>query len=468
MEFMHEERNIIMKKRFQFLSLLMSILMLLPLLAACGGNGDGAGTTEPPAEENLTEVQRFWRGVLADPTSYRIIRPAAAGPYDSRMALVLQSGIQSIASQQVRVFDDAAAPAQDKEILLGETNRAGSAYQSSQSSEGLAQDAFSIEYIGQRAIIHYGGFEGLVAAVREIFGFITEPSGKDANALFDTMIDRVQVYPGNISINNVYMDGMLFQQNKPAVLKGSGMEGFTVVAKLLNSKGEEITKSQADIGADGLWQIELAGQKGSYEKYTIRFSVMGIDAVSIKDVVFGEVWLATGQSNMAYTMLKDIEYPNIAFDDEYLRVLRVGTRSASVGGYSQTPLNDNENTNVKWFKGDDAESMGNCSAVAYYHAALLREELDMPVGILQYAVGGTPIRSWLSSETIEANPELLAHYQSKNYYITDPEKWDNTAYRQATALFNTMSCLVDDFNIAGLIWYQGEQDAGEDAGDDNK
>ena len=456
-----------MNKKFRILIWMLCLCMILPLAAACGTEGNGpVETTEEP--EQLTPTQAFWRGVLADITSYRIIRPSAAGPYDSRMALVLQSGLQALASQQIRVYEDTASEAQDKEILLGETNRAGSAYQSEQTSEGLAEDEYSIEYIGSRAVIHYGGFEGLVDAVKEIFGYITEPSGKDATTLFDTMIDRVQVYPGNISINNVYADGMLFQQNKPVVLQGTGNEGFTVVAKLFDSKGNEVTKASADITAEGTWEISMEGQKGSYEAYTIRFSVMGIDAISLKDVVFGELWLASGQSNMAYTLAKDIEFNSLTFDDPYLRVLRIGTRSASQGGYAFNPIGDNENTTVKWFHGDDESNMPNMSSVAYFHAAALREELDMPVGVIQYAVGGTPIRSWLSRETITANAEVFEHYKAMGYYIENEESWDTTAYRQACALYNTMSCVVDDFSIAGLIWYQGEQDAGEDATNDNK
>ncbi len=456
-----------MKKNFRFLILALALCMLLPLLAACGGDGNGEDTTEQGAGDlNLTAEQLFWREVLQDAASYRIIRPTAAGIYDSRMALVLQTGIQSLSKGQVRVYEDTMMARQEKEIILGETTRAGEAYQSTFDVATLADNAFAIEYFGQTAVIHYGGFEGLVNAIRTIFGFIAEPSGKDANSLFDSVIENVQVYPGNVTLNNIYCDAMLFQQKKPAVLQGRGSEGFTVVARLLDSKGAEVTRKQADVTADGTWKISLDAPAGSYEKYSIKLSVLGIDVKTLSDVVFGELWIATGQSNMAYTLLKDIEFQNLRFDDEYIRTLRVGTRSSGNGGYSYDKLGDNENSSVKWFLGNDAASMEQMSAVAYYYASVLREELDMPVGVIQYAVGGTPIRSWLSRETIDSDPELKAHYEAKGY-LPSREAWDNTAYRQACALYNTMGSVVDDLSIAGLIWYQGEQDAGEDAGDDN-
>ena len=461
-----------MKKQIRFLALILGILMMLSAFASCnlfGGKEEDSIASETESQEvidlTLTEEQRFWRSVLRDIKEYRIIRPTNAGAYDTRMALVLQSTLQALTSQLVRVFTDTQVAVQDKEILLGETNRAGANYQSTVNAEELADDEYVIEYVDQRAIIHYGDFEGLVSAVKEIVGYLVEPFGKDGEELFDKTIKDVEVYPGNVSINNVYADGMIFQQNKPAVIKGTGLEGFEVDAVLCREDGTEVTKTSAVIDAEGKWELAIEGQPGSYDKYKIKLTVSGITVQGINDVVFGEVWLASGQSNMAYTTIKDIEFKDMPFDDEYMRVLRVATRSSSAGGFSATPLNDNENTNIKWFKGDDEASMEAMSSVAYFYSLKLREELDMPVGIIQYVQGGCPIRSWMSDETIQSNPEILEHYIAKGYYVL-PDAWDSTAYRQAKAMYNTMGCLVDDFNIAGMIWYQGEQDMSEDSGDD--
>ena len=454
-----------MKKYVKVLALFLCALMLLPMIAACDGKGGGPNdttNTEPP--EVLTEEQSFWRSVLADPASYQIIRATDAGAYDSRMALVLQSGIQTMSGAQIRVYEDTVTEVKDKEIILGATTRAGSAYQSSVDASALASDEYVIEYFGTKVVIHYNDFEGLVEAVKEIFGYLAEPSGKDAKGLFDTMISKVEVYPGNVSINSTYADGMIFQQNKTVVLKGKGLEGFTVTARLLRADGTEASKNSATIGANGEWTIQLDGQKGSYDSYKISFSVSGIDIVSLKDIVFGEVWLATGQSNMAYTLAKDIEFDSLTFDDPYLRVMKIGNYN---GGYAPEALAPGENTKIQWYNGTDESSMSSMSAVAYYYASVLRQEVDMPVGIIQYAVGGTPIRSWLSRDTIQADEALLTYYRSKGYYV-EAESWDTAGYRQASALYNTMVTQAADLSIAGVIWYQGEQDAGEDAGEDNK
>ena len=158
-----------MKKYVKLLSLLLCALMLLPMIAACDGKGGEPQGTEPP--ENLTPEQSFWREVLAQPASYRIIRATNAGAYDTRMALVLQSGIQTLSGAQIRVYEDTLTEATEKEIILGSTTRAGSAYQSDKDPSQMAADEYAIEYFGTKAVIHYGDFEGLVEAIKEIFGY---------------------------------------------------------------------------------------------------------------------------------------------------------------------------------------------------------------------------------------------------------------------------------------------------------
>ena len=471
-----------MKRTIKLMTLLLVVLMLLPMIASCAffqsiGNPEQAeeqSTTADPSQDlqlqGLTAEQKYWRTVLMDASSYMLVRPAQSGTYDARMALVLQAALQSLSSALVRVYTDDVKAPQDKEILFGETNRAGSAYVSSVDVRTLKESEYVIEYIGLRAIIHYGGFEGLVEAVREIIGYLVEPTKKDAEEFFDKMIKDVKLYPGNVALNNTYADGMIFQQNKPAVIKGTGEKDHEVVINLCNEDDQVVSTARAMIGEDGKWEATLEGQAGSYEKYKIRLTVLGITVLGLQDVVFGEVWIATGQSNMAYTTIKDVEFDDMPFDDEYVRVLQVKQRSSSLGQWASQPLADNENPQVKWYKGDQPNQMESMSSVAYFYSLRLREELNMPIGIIQYCQGGTPIRSWLSDETIQKHPDLYQHYVDKGYYVL-PEDWDangTAAYRNATALYNTMACLVEDFSVTGLIWYQGEQDLAEDAGDDKK
>lgn len=415
---------------------------------------------DPDDTAELTAEQKFWREVLASADEYRIIRSADLDGDPRLMALSLRYALQSVSGKSVKLYSDINVEAQPKEIIVGVTERLGDSYTSEINDSELKSDAYVIEYKGESAIIHYGGLEGFSLAVKEIIGYICEPSGKDANALYNTVVAQAGVKPGNVSLTNVYANGMVFQQNKPAVIEGFGDEGSVVTAKLFNAKGEKLSEAKCEVGAEGKWSLSLDGQVGSYDAYTVEFSVAGIRVHKLSDIVFGEVWVATGQSNMLYQLSKDVEYKTLTINDKYMKLLTIG-KPRTDGGYSPVPMKANENPTVKWSSG--AEVASRMSAVAYYYAAELREKLDVPVGIIQYAVGGVPIRSWLSDETIRSSSEIFEHYKSNGTYVTE-EKWvsDNNARKFASAFYNTMACLAEHFNVAGLIWYQGEQDSEED------
>ncbi len=262
-----------------------------------------------------------------------------------------------------------------------------------------------------------------------------------------------------MTIKSIFKNNMMLQQKKPFSITGT----FTEVYGSYHAQlciGNAVLQD-VPVTIDPLkktFSADFAAVDGSYEKYSIRILNGTYKVKELTNVVFGELWIATGQSNMAYTLTKDQDFPSNFVKDEYVRVMMVNKPAA---GYSATPLDNH--TNISWVLGNNQTAMSSASAVAYYFTRVLREKLDVPVGFIFYAVGGCPVRSWISRETINATPFLTTNSAiAKNYKPIS--SWDKTGYRQATAVYNSMVAPTVGLQVAGLIWYQGEQDMNERAG----
>ncbi len=262
-----------------------------------------------------------------------------------------------------------------------------------------------------------------------------------------------------MTLKSIFRNDMLIQQKKPFSITGTykaALGEYTAELRL----GDKVVQSVPVVldPIAGTFRADFAAMDGSYDKYTIRIMGGTYKVLELKNVLFGELWIATGQSNMAYTLTKDQDYPEAFVKDEFIRVMKVPNLSA---GYSDIPVYDN--SRITWITGTNQTEMANVTAVGYYFARELREELDVPVGLIFYAVGGTKIRSWISRETIDANPILTTESKlAKGYKPLDT--WDTKDNNQATAIYNSMVAPSLGLNAAGLIWYQGEADLGDRTG----
>ncbi|MBR7185383.1 MAG: hypothetical protein IKD37_07225 [Clostridia bacterium] len=434
---------------------LLALLSLL-VLCACSGDGDvtpgtdvpgtdAPDTTPPPTEPSIN---------LAD---YVLVRAEEGEVYVSKIALALQSAFMSALDVDVPVSTDFVKmyPVAEKEIVIGPTSREGSVYTSTVTA-APAPGECKIEHLDARVLVHFSDITGAIAAgetlIRDV---VASDKAEHVIEVYRKMLDQTNVYGTALTLKSIFADNMLIQQNKPFTLTGTvtGLQG-TFTAQLL--LGEEVQQEvPLDIDAEaGTFSATFDAVEGSYRSYTICVRSDTRVYCELKDVLFGELWLATGQSNMAYTMAKDADYPDSYFADEYIRVMRV---TKPDGGYASTPLD--ESAKISWVRGDSKSDMSNITAVGYYCTVKLRESLGVPVGMIFYAVGGTPVRSWISRETIEASPLLSTGALASKYAA--PTNWDPEGYRQATALYNSMVRPALGLNIAGILWYQGEQDLGE-------
>lgn len=238
-----------------------------------------------------------------------------------------------------------------------------------------------------------------------------------------------------LRLPHILSDHMVLQRDTMVQLWGWGKAGSTVEIKA--SWHAEITKTIVDAG--GGWNISVqTGKAGG--PHTIRFS-SGDDSLSLKDILLGDVWLCSGQSNMEWggeQNLKQIidELPNLK--DTNIRLLQV-PRYASA--YPQ------EDIHSQWRTLSDT-TLKPFSAIGYFIAKELRKELNIPIGIINSSWGGTSAEVWTASEVIHQDRLLIeaAGKQSAVHYRP----------HQVASLWNSMIYPLHNFALSGVYWYQGE------------
>ena len=237
-----------------------------------------------------------------------------------------------------------------------------------------------------------------------------------------------------ITLPTVFSDYMVLQQNSKVAIWGWGNASENI--RIIGSWAPQDTVKTV-VTSDGRWKATLkTTQAGG--PYTIQ--IMGSSNPVLKGVMLGEVWLCSGQSNMEWQPrqallnkdeeIKAANYPNIRF-------FTVAKRGAD------TPQNNCEG---KW-EVCTPETMARSSAVAYFFGRKLQETLNVPIGLIVSAWGGTPAEVWTPKELVEETPELTAHKPRQTY-----PWWPIESGR----LYNQMISPLTSFCIAGTIWYQGE------------
>lgn len=238
-----------------------------------------------------------------------------------------------------------------------------------------------------------------------------------------------------VSLPAVFSDNMVLQQNSELIIWGWGkpMEKISIGTPWNgNTLSTEVTNQ-------GTWSVSVKTPEGSMTPYNL--SIKGYNEIVLKNVLIGEVWLCSGQSNMEWSAnmginnaqdeVKQAKYPKIRF-------FSVIHRTAN------TPQIDLEGQWVEC----SPESMQNFSAVAYFFARRIHTYLKIPVGLVNSSWGGTPAECWMPAEAFEGN-DLISTAAKK----LEPVPWGPT---EIARIYNAMIEPLTPFKIAGALWYQGE------------
>ena len=261
---------------------------------------------------------------------------------------------------------------------------------------------------------------------------------------------------------NVYGDHMLFQQNEDAVFAGEASPGAAIAVTLKNAAGEDVRTAAGTAKEDGTFSVSFPAPAGGFDPYTVVLTENGSAFCTLSDVVFGELWLSFGQSNMEFSLIGTPEGQQMLSEG---RTGRDGIRFLSIphktkdGALFADATPQTDASSCFWFPAT-SEAVFGMSAVAYAFADAMLDMLQVPVGILNAAVGGSAIGAWIPRQAIEENEGALAAFRAHNAYLT-PEDWNSGArnyYCDMAGLYNSKIAPLQNFRLAGGIWYQGESE----------
>lgn len=204
-----------------------------------------------------------------------------------------------------------------------------------------------------------------------------------------------------VALNPLFTDHMVLQCNTAAPVWGKAAHGATVTVR--GSWSAKAVQAQAD--ADGRWSVLIDTPKGSFKKHTLTLSDGDGEPVVIQDVLIGEVWFCSGQSNMQMPMESwqavRLNQEDIATSGQHpdLRLLQVSRAT----GMAER---DDFAADFDGWQPSRPETVRNFSAIAWYFGRKLQQELKVPVGLIHSSWGGTIIEAWMSAGAIREFPEL--------------------------------------------------------------
>ncbi|MBV4358188.1 sialate O-acetylesterase [Pinibacter aurantiacus] len=244
-----------------------------------------------------------------------------------------------------------------------------------------------------------------------------------------------------IKLPYFFSDNMVLQQKAQPLIWGWS----TANSKLTLVTSWDKKKYVVTADEKGKWKTNVAtpAAGGPFEIIIKE----GNNAVVIKNILIGEVWLCSGQSNMEMPMKGYKDQPILGSTDAIFNSTNDQIRLYTMPKTVQRAAQD-ISLNASWNASEPA-SVTNFSAAAYYFGRLLQEKLKVPVGLICISYGGTPMESFMDEEALKAFPEINS-FPSK----TDTSKKIGNA--NATAVYNGMLHPFLGFTFKGCIWYQGE------------
>ncbi len=275
----------------------------------------------------------------------------------------------------------------------------------------------------------------------------------------------------------IFTDHGVLQREMPVPVWGWGTPGAEVKIEFAGQ-----TKT-ATADENGKWFVRLDPMPASADPQTLRVS-SGSAAVELTDILVGEVWLASGQSNMGFTIPKSTHAENARklIPHPALRLFKVGSYIADKpvadigadgafqnsrwrkGGSEQWRPVDNERFGLDWM-----------SAVAAWFAHEVRVSQDVPVGLIESHFGGSKLYCWMPIESLEKSPEfkrdVIEPYRlQKTSWDEKYAKWKADPNRdpvrpptepwRLSCLYNAQIAPLTPYAMRGVIWYQGESNQG--------
>lgn len=289
-----------------------------------------------------------------------------------------------------------------------------------------------------------------------------------------------------VRLPHVFTDGAVLQRDRAVPVWGHAEPGKKVTVKFA---GQE---KSVQAGADGAWRVDLDAMPASAEGRSLEAAEEGGHRVELKDILVGEVWLASGQSNMEWSIDASRPEDQQAAKAGPVPLLRLLTVPKKLSPYRL------EDFDGKW-QPATPETVGGYSAVAYFFGRRLTEELGVPVGMIHSSWGGSRIEPWFADEGLAEVPDLEEMRQHREARTPGTGKYNEALQRhvaatrawvelaeealktgrpvpsqppappvlpvghnQALGTYQAMIHPLVPYGLRGFLWYQGESNVGED------
>lgn len=261
---------------------------------------------------------------------------------------------------------------------------------------------------------------------------------KKTNLTVLIIILIISVFSANaqLKVASILGNNMVLQRNSEVKIWGKAEPKMslkinvswnkTTITAVANEKGDWITKVKTS-EAGGPYTISIESKK---------------EKIQLENILLGEVWLCSGQSNMEMPVLGFPYQPIIGSAEALLQADNQNLRLFTV---KKAPMATPQDSCSGNWEVANAESVGKFSAVGYFYARILQQKLNIPVGIICSSVGGTPIEAWMSSKSLDNFPESFKKFTPETREQNRP-----------THLYNGMINPIINYTIKGAIWYQGE------------
>ena len=254
--------------------------------------------------------------------------------------------------------------------------------------------------------------------------------------------------PGATALDmpSFFSDNMMLQQQSDARIWGTAPAGSTVA--VTPSWSGRTVKTKAD--ADGHWRVTVATPEASYRTYDIKVSD-GHESRTIHNVLVGEVWLASGQSNMEMPLRGFWTQPiegaarTIAYSGKYPGIRFITVPKLA----SYEPQYDFD---AQW-KTSQPANAADFSALGYHFAQTLTDLLDVPVGIISCAYGGSKVEGWMPKDILDTYPDWNVEAERDSTL----SEWE-----RINVMYNAMLHPLIGYNVRGFIWNQGESNVGRE------
>jgi sialate O-acetylesterase len=260
------------------------------------------------------------------------------------------------------------------------------------------------------------------------------------------ILSTVSVFAGIVSaevkLPNVIGSDMVLQRDLPVPIWGWADSGEEVTVSFAGQS--KTTKA----GDDGKWMIKLDKLEANAKASSL--TVAGSNEITLDNILVGEVWICSGQSNMEWRLsgTTNAKEEVAASDHPLIRLF-------DVPGHTTSPKPQEEGRG-NW-QVCNPKTSGGFSAVGYFFGRRLNKELEVPVGLIGSNWGGTRIEPWTTLAGFESVPELADIAKKVKDYKADTKVGGGSP----SAIYNSMVHPLAPFAMRGGIWYQGESNGGE-------